>query len=278
MAAELAELTDERKIRLNLHKGQWRAWTSAKRFIGVIAGTQSGKTSFGPHWLYREIQLRGPGDYIIATPTFPLLSKKLLPEFKKLFQRWLKLGEYHVQERKFVFSKDGWLRTFGTHDADGNAYTDAYIEDHPTVVWFGYAADPDSLESATAKGAWLDEAGQKKFKRESWEAILRRLSLAQGRVLVTTTPYDLGWMKQEFHDRAKAGDPDYDFINFDSTENPAFPREEFERARRTLPGWKFDLFYRGLYTRPAGMIYDCFGDLLHPEGHLPVTLRIRQFK
>jgi hypothetical protein len=123
---------------------------------------------------------------------------------------------------------------------------------------FGYAADPESLESATAKAAWLDEAGQRKFKLGSWEAIKRRLAIHQGRVLITTTPYDLGWLKLKVWDKWRAGDPDIEVIRFDSTENPAFPQEEFEAARRDLPAWKFDLFYRAIFTRPAGLIYDAF--------------------
>ena len=223
----------------------------------MLAGTQGGKTSFGPHWLYREIQLCGPGDYIVVTPTYPLLEKKALPEFLRLFERWLHLGKYHSQRRAFEFSEDGAKRTFGHFDPD-----------KPTIVWFGYAADPESLESATAKAAWLDEAGQKKFRLPAWEAILRRLSLAEGRVLITTTPYDLGWLKQQVCDRAEAGDPDYAVVRFDSTENPLFPRAEFERARKTLPGWKFLLFYRAIFTRPAGLIYEHYEDAPRPQGHL----------
>jgi len=261
-ATDLATITPQKKIDFRPHRGQWRAWNSTRRFIGVIAGTQSGKTAFGPHWLYREIQRCGPGDYLVVTPTFSLLEKKALPEFRKLFGRWLQLGTYVASPvRKFTFSEYGSRRTFGSYDPD-----------KPTVVFFGYAEDPESLESATAKAAWLDEAGQKKFKLASWEAILRRLSLAQGRALITTTPYDLGWLKQQIYDRwkhAKAtGAPcDYDIINFDSTENPIFPKAEFERARRELPPWKFDLFYRGIFTRPAGQIYDSFIDEYQPVGH-----------
>lgn len=257
MASDLAEITTDGRLRLHFHRGQAQAWQSEKRFIGVIAGTQGGKTSFGPHWLYREIQRRGPGDYLVVTPTFALLEKKALPEFLKLFARWLKLGTYVASPvRKFTFSEDGAKRTFGTYDPD-----------NPTTIFFGYAADPESLESATAKAAWLDEAGQKTFKLGSWEAILRRLSIAQGRALITTTPYDLGWLKQQIFDKANAGDSDYDIVRFDSTENPNFPQDEFERARRDLPGWKFDLFYRGIFTRPAGMIYDSFVDDYAPRGH-----------
>lgn len=207
------------------------------------------KTSFGPHWLYREIQKRGPGDYMVVTPTFQLLELKALPEFKKLFEHTLRLGRYTGSPvRKFTFSEEGEIATFGAK------------QENPTHVYFGYAADPESLESATVKAAWLDEAGQKKFKLGSWEAVLRRLSLAIGRVLLTTTPYDLGWLKQKLWDKWKAGQDDIEVVRFDSTENPNFPQEEFERARRDLPGWKFDLFYRAIFTRPAGLIYDSFKD------------------
>jgi len=247
---DLTEVTPDGRLRLNFHRGQWRAWNSARRFVAVLAGAQSGKTSFGPLWLWREIQQCGPGDYLVATPTFTLLELKALPEFLRHFQQRLKLGRYTASPvRKFVFSEDGARRVFGSYDPD-----------HPTTVFFGYAEDPESLESATIKGAWLDEAGQRKFKRGSWEAIQRRLSIHRGRVLITTTPYDLGWLKKEFYDRWKAGDPDVDVVRFDSTENPQFSRAEFERMRASLPRWKFDLFYRAIFTRPAGLIYDSFDE------------------
>lgn len=247
-------------MRLNFHLGQWRAWNSEKRFIAVLAGTQGGKTSFGPHWLYREIQRRGPGDYLVATPTFPLLELKALPEFKRLFEGWLHLGRYTGSPiRRFAFSEHGQRRTFGD---SGERYA--------TNVYFGHAQDPDSLESATAKAAWLDEAGQKKFRLSSWEAILRRLSLNLGRALLTTTIYNLGWLKQKFWDRFKANDPDVDVIRFRSLDNPAFPAEEWERARRDLPAWKFDMFYRAIFTRPAGLIYDSFDEKLHTCPRFPI--------
>ncbi len=262
MARDLVEIAPGGRMRLHPHAGQRQAWRSDRRFVCVLAGTQGGKTSFGPHWLYREIQRRGPGDYMVVTPTFPLLEMKALPEFKRLFQDWLQLGTYVSNPvRKFTFSSFGGSRTFG-----------ASREPHPlTQVFFGYAADPESLESATAKAAWLDEAGQKKFKLGSWQAILRRLSLAQGRVLITTTPYNLGWLKTEIWDAWRRGDPDIDVVRFESVLNPQFPRAEFERARRTLPGWKFDLFYRALFTRPAGLIYDSFDEAQHlvPRFTLP---------
>lgn len=253
-AHELAEITPSGALRWHFHKGQYKLWQSNRRFLLALAGTQGGKTSFGPPWLYREIQQRGPGDYMVVTPTYPLLEAKALPEFLRLFDTWLGLGKFHKDGRKFVFSEDGARRTFKTY----NPRTMPEVR-----VMFGYATDPESLESATAKAAWLDEAGQNKFKLPSWEAILRRLSIHMGRVLLTTTPYNLGWIKQKLYDRWLAGDPDIEVSRFESIMNPLFPREEFERARRDLPRWKFNMFYRAMFERPAGMIYDCFNEKLH---------------
>jgi hypothetical protein len=199
---------------------------------------------------------------MVVTPTFPLLELKALPEFCRLFEQTLRVGKYRSSPtRRFLFSPDGARRTFGDRD-------DPYQQ---TSVIFGYAADPESLESATAKAAWLDEAGQRQFKLGSWEAILRRLSLARGRVLLTTTPYNLGWMKQRLYDAYRAGDPEVDVVQFDSTENPLFPAEEFARAQASMPPWKFNMFYRGLFERPAGLIYDCFAAERHtcPRFALP---------
>lgn len=238
-------------LRQHFHPGQLRAWRSTKRFVFMLAGTQGGKTSFGPHWLYREIQRCGPGDYLAVTSTFPLLKLKMLPEFLKLFQHTLNLGEWRAVDKFFEFSPDGARRTYGT--------------DQPTRIIFGSATNSDSLESATAKAAWLDEVGQDDFRLGSWEAIIRRLSLSQGRVLAGTTIYNLGWLKQIIYDRA-AGDPDIDIIQFDSIENPLFPVEEYRRAERNLPTWKFRMFYQGQFDKPAGMIYSDFIDEYRETG------------
>src|SRR5512139_2337207 len=97
------------QIDVTPHPGQWRAWRSSRRFIAMLAGTQGGKTSFGPLWLYREIRARGPGDYLAVTATFPLLKLKMLPEFLRLFQHTLNLGVWHASDRVFTYH-DGQTR------------------------------------------------------------------------------------------------------------------------------------------------------------------------
>lgn len=242
------------ELKFRFHKYQKRAMRAKERFILLLGGTQSGKTSFGPIWLEREIRLRGPGDYLAVAPSYPLMNKKMLPEFIKYFQTTLNLGHYLKAERVFKISPIGEILLFGRKQKE------------PTQIFFGHSQDPDALESATAKGAWLDEAGQSKFKLFSYEAIVRRLSLHMGRILLTTTPYNLGWLKQLFWDvwqKGKAKAESIKIINFPSIANPSFPKEEYERARNSLPKWKFDMFYRGIFSRPIGLIYDCFDTAFH---------------
>ena len=222
------------ELHLNLHEGQSKAWRSLRRFIAMQAGTQGGKTCFGVDWLHREIQKEGEGDYLGVTATFPLLELKMLPEFLHVFRDLLRLGTYSETKKVFQF------------------------HDQKTRVIFGSATNPESLESAEAKAAWLDEPGQKQFRRDTWEAVQRRLSIHQGRCLFTTTLYCLGWFKTEIYDPWEAGDPDIDVIMFDSTVNPSFPPEEFERVRAKMPPWKFNMFYRGRYDTPEGLIYSSF--------------------
>ena len=97
----------------------------------------------------------------------------------------------------------------------------------------------------------------------AWEAVLRRLSLAQGRTLGTTTLYSFDWLYHEIYVPWQGGDPDIDVVQFDSVENPLFPLEEYERARRSLPPWKFNMLYRGIFDRPAGMIYQDYDEAVH---------------
>ena len=246
-------------LKFRFHKYQKKAMRAKQRFILLLGGTQSGKTSFGPAWLHREICLRGAGDYLAVAPTYPLMQKKMLPEFLRFFEETLKLGTYNKADKIFIVSEQGEIVLFGKKQKTR------------TAVYFGHAQDPDALESATAKAAWLDECGQTKFKLSSFEAILRRLSLFMGRVLMTTTPYNLGWLKQKFWDAWKAGLgklQNLTVISFPSIANPSFPKAEYERAERDLPTWKFDMFYRALFTRPAGLIYDNFD---------PSAQRVRPF-
>jgi len=255
------EISSDGKLKVNFHPGQTRTWLSKKRIIDMQAGSQGGKTVLGPHWLDREIRTRGPGDYLVGTSTFPLLDRKLLPEFLYVFQDLFHYGTYNDNKKIFTFFTKKTVRK-------KNDYVMFPDSDIDTKVFIGSAQNPESMESATVKGVWLDECGQKQFKRETWEAVRRRTLINKARILMTTTLYGLGWLKTDIYDEwVKNPNGDIDVIQFDSTANPAFPLDEYQRMQKLMPAWKFDMFHRGRFSKPAGLIYDAFdsvNDVIEP--------------
>lgn len=251
------------------HERQLDAWVSTEEILLLLAGRQSGKTSFWPWWLAREIQRMGPGDYGFNGPSFELLAKKALPGFREVFEKQLKLGTYNQGDRIFKFSEDGIRRMFGTTDKAkllerfGWRMEDGSIMDPEfsvqVSVFAGYASKPESLESATFKAVVSDEAGQDDFKLESYEALQGRRARYRGRHCIVTTPYNLGWLKTKLYDAWQKGAAWIKVISFESWMNPVFGVDQFEKIRKSgLADWKFDMFYRGRFTKPAGLIYDTF--------------------
>jgi len=240
----------KRKARLRFHPGQTRVWDSERRFVFMLAGTQGGKTSFLPWWLHREIQRYGAGDYIAVTSSYDLFKLKFLPEMRTVFEHVLGIGRYWAGERVIE------ITNFTTGQFDAKRADDPMW----ARIILRSAATKGGLESATAKAAILDEVGQDEFTLDDWQAVVRRLSLHQGRICAGTTIYNLGWLKTEIYDAWADGDPDIEVIQFESTANPAFPPAEFERARRTMQDWRFQMFYLGQFARPIGLIYSAFTD------------------
>lgn len=267
----------ERAISLaQMHPGQVQAWFSTRRIVAMIAGSQSGKTSWGPWWLHREVQHCGGGDYLAVTANFGLFQLKMLPALREVFEDVLRIARF--------WAGDGVLELC-IHEQDENGLWQP-VRDRNGMPLFGAERSSDihkmwgriitrsavavgGLESATANAAWLDEAGQDDFTLGAYDAVRRRLSLRRGRILITTTPFNLGWLKQKIYDAWKAGDTSIEVINFPSILNPAFPEAEFEDRQREMAEWKFRMFYLGQFERPAGMIYSAFiNKYRHEGGHL----------
>lgn len=212
-------------------------------------------TSFGPWWLWREIMRVGSGDYLAVTSSFDLFKLKMLPEMRNVFEHLLGLGRYWAGDGVLEI-RDPESGKFWAQRADDPMWARVILRS---------AQAGGGLESSSAGGAWLDECGQDAFTLDTWEAVLRRLSLSRGRVLATTTPYNLGWMKQNIVDQQHR-DTDIDVINFPSIYNPAFSKDEFADRERKMTKPKFDMFYRGLFTRPLGMVYADYVDELRDAG------------
>ena len=162
---------------LDFHPGQWQAWDSIARFVVVLAGTQGGKPSFGPHWLYREIQRRGPGDYMVVTPTYKLLNLKALPELKRILQTVMGLGQYKAGDKvadativavaptAVTVEWDGKTKVF--NPIDGGASSGPSRSSRPRSFSSG-TNGPQMVVTRSAAGAnprALDGATVKKMKK-----------------------------------------------------------------------------------------------------------------
>lgn len=243
-------------LSLEFHPGQWAAWDSTARFIFVLAGTQGGKTSWGPHWLHREIYHpeigRGAGDYLAVTASYDLFKLKMLPALREIFEDVTGNGRYWAGER-IMELRDPETGKFHAKRTDDRMWGRIILRS---------AESGGGLESSTARAAWLDECGQDSFEAETWRAVRRRLSLARGRVVATTTLYVLyNWLKT-LYDEWRNGRKDIEFIQFASIINPSFPPEEYDQVLEEMPEHVINMMYRGLYDKPPGMIYDAFNSEL----------------
>jgi phage terminase large subunit len=221
-----------------VHEAQAEILASTARFSAAIAGTGGGKTACGALWLMQRIQEKPMGKFLVVTPSFKVLYSATLPT---------------------------WKATVAGTDLEGEfrpAYSDIVL---PTggVVYFRSAENPSSMQGIVAHAAWIDEGGL--ITREAWDTVLQRVGYQRGRVLVTTTPYSHNFLYKDFYTRWRSGDKDYFVRQFPSILNPTYPREEYERARKTLPAHKFAMLYDGVFQRAAGLVYpeldECIADV-----------------
>lgn len=245
----------------------------------MIAGTQGGKTAFGPWWLNREIHNLGGGDFLAVTATYDLFKLRMLPALVEVFEHILGIGRYWPANR-VIELKDPETGQFRAKHAHNSMWARIILRSADTK---------GGLEAATAKGAWLDEAGQDRFVLDAWRAIRRRLALNEGRALFTTTLYNLGWLVNEIIDKATAdgavsietfGEAELEYtdsesadialMQFDSIINPNYPLSEYEEARESLPDDEFQMFYKGRKASLRYLIYDCFDRARHLRPRFPI--------
>ncbi len=248
-------------LRVYLHEGQRRVWDSTRRFKFMIAGKQSGKTIIGPVWLFFIISSLGSGDYLAISATYDLFKLKLLPALKQLFVHDLAVARYWAGDRILEL-----------RDPDSGDFGATFGHEHEKMwgrIILRSADSEEGLQSASARAAWMDEPGL--YRPEVWKDVRGRLALAQGPALGTTTPYDLGWLKQQIYDLWVKGDPEIDVIQFSSKLSPFFAQEEYDSLQRTMQTYQFRMDYDAEFGRPPAGIYEDFIDKDRAEtegGHL----------
>jgi len=208
------------------------------RTLAAIAGTGGGKTQLGYWWLHVRMRQNPGYGWLVAEPTFNMLAKIILNSTDP--------------NRPDLIT---WLRQVGFHP--NYKAVDKIIETDFGKILLASADNPDSMQGAAVKGAWLDEGGL--MSLIAHQTALQRVSLMDGQELITTTPYNRGWLKTEVADKA---DGDYIHVEkWSSIENPAFPRHVYEEMRagpNAMQPHRFRMMYDADFERPSGMIYGCF--------------------
>ncbi len=135
----------------------------------------------------------------------------------------------------------------------------------PSEIRFLSADNPDTILGDGFDGVIVDEAAR--IERSVWEMNIRpALADKQGWAVLISTPRARNWFF-DFHTRGR--DPRetlYRSYSFTSLDNPYFPREEWDEAKRTTPEDVFKQEYEAEFLEDsAGVFHNLSRCLLTPD-------------
>ena len=215
--------------------------------LAAVAGTGGGKTILGYWWLHNRMERYSGNTWLVAEPTYDMLRKVLL--------------ESSDPDRPSLLE---YFKMIGQHP-DYHAVARILYTDHGKV-YLASADNPDSIQGAAVKGCWLDEAGLVGLM--TYHTADQRRNMMSGQLLLTTTPYNLGWLLTEVV--KKNGTNGIHLETWRSIDRPGFPRETYERAKKTLPPWRFAMLYDAQFERPAGVIYTSLNESVCVIDRFPI--------
>jgi len=211
-------------LRLELLPYQMQMVKSTAKYLGFIGGTGTGKSFMIPTWLLSKMSQHPGNEWIVSAPTTMMLKRTVLKYLIDDFKTW---------GVPFEINK-----------------SDLVVETPLGIIYFISAETPDRMQGVHPKGIIGDEAGL--YDRLWWQTAIQRVSFRSGQIFLTTTPYDPNhWLKLEFWDRWKAGDPNFEIVNPISLDNPFYPEDEYWQAKRRLPKWRFDLLYNAKFPEQS---------------------------
>ncbi len=216
------------------------------RILAAIAGTGAGKTILGYWWLHSRMEAYPGFTWGLAEPTYKMLDRIILnssdPDRPTLEQYFQMVGHHP-----------------GYSKGEGILHTD-YGQ-----IYLYTAENPYTMQGAPVRGFWLDEGGQMSLLAH--ETALQRASMMEGQELITTTPYNLGWLLTEVVNKAGQG---IAVEQWRSIDRPGFPRESYEFMRQRLPAWRFAMLYDARFEKPAGLIYQTFNESVCVIDRFPI--------
>jgi PBSX family phage terminase large subunit len=214
---------------VEFHPKQFEIFNFNTQYGAAIGGVQSGKTFLGVYWAARNIaEMPKDGVGMIIAPNYRILDQSTLVKF---FAEFPQYRQFYKEQKRVILFPDG------------------------RQVLIRSADEPYSLEGITADWVWGDEAGR--FNLLVWTILRSRTAIKKGKVLFTTTPYNMGWLYNDFFIpwRDKT-DPDLTVVTWASVDNPYFSKEFAEKERLRLRPEEYNRRYLGEFTRMEGLVYN----------------------
>ena len=223
--------------------------------LAGFAGSGGGKTLL-LYFFLQDRLIRYPGNtWLVAEPSYPMLTRVIVtssdPARPNLID-YLRMTGFQPNHRA----------------VDRIIETNHGTQTHPKAgqIYLASADNPDSLQGAAVKGVCLDEAGL--MSLQAYEVARQRVGMMQGQVLLTTTPYNMGWLKTEISD--KAGTNGIHVERWRSIDRPGFPLETYEAMKKVLPPWRFAMLYDAMFQHPEGLIYESFDEAICLKERFPI--------
>lgn len=243
---EVVEAAPRKKpaVTVHLHPKQGKAYRSTKRVVYCSSGIQGGKSFVGALKLLWAVQKGWPAakyrnvSFAVTAPDHKSMIQSTRQAFDRIFYG---RGTMHEMEQTF------------------------YLKDGRKIFFRTMVKNPWSVEGIpNCCFIWSDEAGQ--YPRLAYINLQSRTAFMQGQLFLTSTPYGSFWPKRDIIDKWKEGHPDIDYYEWLSVENPAFPKEEYERQKTLLSKREFERKYMGLHTRMEGLIFEDLTDANFTSG------------
>lgn len=216
---------------MELHPGQTAALRSPARTTIVAAGQGGGKTTAGYFWLLANMKAFPGESHLIGFPDYGLLQRVIInqpdPDRQTIVQFMSAMGE--APRLKIVERR---------------------IDCTSGQIFFASGEDLIGWEGSHVKSAWLDEAFL--MPLEAYKRAMERTRMRRGYVLLTGTPREIRWAREELEPKWRSGDPGVKHVQFPSTMNPRYPAAAMEEARRLLPVWEFRRLYLGELAEAEG--------------------------
>ena len=222
-------MTEKQEIRkVRFFSKQYDTFNFTTQFAAAVAGVQSGKTFTGVHWVGKKIMEFPDKAGLIVAPTHNILRAATL---KKFFEVFPELRKYYKEQKGEIV-----LPTGGT-------------------VFIRSADSPLGIEGISPEWWWLDEGGMTSVL--TWTVLRSRVSMTGGQGLITTTPYNMGWLYTDFYLRWKEKiDKNLSFFTWKSIENPYFNKEFYEAEKSRLRPEEFNRRYEGEFNKMTGLVWD----------------------